>query len=482
MIDFEGFEPANTTPVPDVLFDELLPELTEAELKILLYIIRRTWGFKKVTDAISLNQFQHGITTRDGKVLDKGCGIKNRTTLVKGLASLEKRKCIQSEKGTDAKGDKATTLYSICFKNSGVVRKTYQGSAQNVPPVVTEAHYRSAPSGLPVVRKTYPQETVIQETVKQESTNATSDEDRLTRTEIKTAFTHVLPEVQAEVTLRRAQQGDEHATIPSRSDTRVATGTGTRPSSTSTHRHAAQETMAGAPRPQTSDTAAEAVLPGNGPGKEGIVNESSPLRDGSTVHPVEALGVRSRVEAMAGPLPVQVKQTASAPFVSSDTGAAGSAPPQGSGPRRPARKPQQQNVTQAELPPASKFHLTEQEEQFWGLWCQVWFNKDIPPDLNKTAYGHVVKLAPHITTPEQLESLMKRAKKDLEDAQGIKRKTVYLGNLVTSYPGWKQEQQPAPALQEQKKALSPKEQEERERLAEWKRLQKARQAQQTGEK
>jgi hypothetical protein len=60
---FRGYSKPNYTPVPDELFDEQLPDLSGAELKVLLYIIRRTFGFKKERDNISLNQLLHGITT-----------------------------------------------------------------------------------------------------------------------------------------------------------------------------------------------------------------------------------------------------------------------------------------------------------------------------------------------------------------------------------------------------------------------------------
>lgn len=172
---FEGFEQANTTPVPDILFDELLAELTGAELKVLLYIIRRTSGFKKDTDAISLSQFQKGITTKDGRVLDKGCGIKDRTTLVQALNSLQKKGCIKTEKVVKTVNEKQehdTTVYKIKFK---------EGSREIIPPLVGNTHYpsreihttRSREIPLPVVGKSYPQETVvqldsIQETVRQE--------------------------------------------------------------------------------------------------------------------------------------------------------------------------------------------------------------------------------------------------------------------------------------------------------------------------
>ena len=62
----------STTATPDWLFDEVAPDLAKAPLKVLLYIVRRTSGFRKSADAISLNQFQHGIVTRDGRQLDKG--------------------------------------------------------------------------------------------------------------------------------------------------------------------------------------------------------------------------------------------------------------------------------------------------------------------------------------------------------------------------------------------------------------------------
>ena len=69
---FRGFSGPNYTPVPDELFDELMVELSGAELKVLLYIIRRTFGFKRDADMISLSQMLNGIRTPDGRVLDRG--------------------------------------------------------------------------------------------------------------------------------------------------------------------------------------------------------------------------------------------------------------------------------------------------------------------------------------------------------------------------------------------------------------------------
>lgn len=170
---FDGFEPANTTPVPDVLFDELLSELNESELKVLLYIIRRTAGFKKQTDAISLTQFQKGIRRRaTGEILDKGCGVKDRATIVKALASLEKIGCIESTKSSDPQGDKATSSYRVRFR-SGVVGKTNHhtdiGSGQNQPPWFAKPTTGSGQNQPGVVGDSNPQETVIQLHSKQET-------------------------------------------------------------------------------------------------------------------------------------------------------------------------------------------------------------------------------------------------------------------------------------------------------------------------
>ena len=72
IIRFSGFTSPNYTQVPDELFDALMVELSGAELKVLLYIIRRTFGFKRDSDTISLSQMLSGLKTSDGRQLDRG--------------------------------------------------------------------------------------------------------------------------------------------------------------------------------------------------------------------------------------------------------------------------------------------------------------------------------------------------------------------------------------------------------------------------
>jgi DNA-binding transcriptional ArsR family regulator len=112
---FDGFTSPSYTQVPDELFDVLMPTLADAELRVLLYIIRRTFGFKRDTDAISLSQMVSGITTRDGRVLDHGTGL-SKATVARGLKGLRDKGIILAERQrTQERGDQPTT-YRLRFK------------------------------------------------------------------------------------------------------------------------------------------------------------------------------------------------------------------------------------------------------------------------------------------------------------------------------------------------------------------------------
>jgi len=126
-----SFVPAwSTTATPDWLFDEVAPDLAKAPLKVLLYIVRRTCGFRKLADAISLTQFQHGIITRDGRQLDKGCGVTNRTALLRALDNLEARGLIAHQDAIHADGGNATTIYYLLGPGQG-------GGAVSAPPLAS---------------------------------------------------------------------------------------------------------------------------------------------------------------------------------------------------------------------------------------------------------------------------------------------------------------------------------------------------------
>lgn len=109
---FDGWDTPHFTPVPDQLFDDWLPHLSEAELKVLLYIMRRTYGFKKDQDAISLRQMAEGITTRNGKRLDHGAGITQRS-VQRAVPMLLEKGLIQALPQRAPDGGYAATIYRL---------------------------------------------------------------------------------------------------------------------------------------------------------------------------------------------------------------------------------------------------------------------------------------------------------------------------------------------------------------------------------
>lgn len=148
--EFQGYRSPNYTPVPDELFDRQLPGLSGAELKVLLYIMRRTFGFKKDADDISLNQICRGITTRDGRMLDRGTGLSKSTAqlAIKGL--LAKHAVLTTKRVSKEKGNEATT-YELNVPTRG--------------PSTENRHRGPVPKiGIALYRKSALQDTEGQET------------------------------------------------------------------------------------------------------------------------------------------------------------------------------------------------------------------------------------------------------------------------------------------------------------------------------
>jgi len=122
MEKFKGFSRPNTTPTPDEVFDVFLTQLTHAELKVLLYIIRRTYGFQKDSDSISLSQISSGIVIRrganKGKRLDGGAGIDKRTAQ-RTVKSLENKGLIIVGRKRTEDGYNEVNVYKLRFKSGG---------------------------------------------------------------------------------------------------------------------------------------------------------------------------------------------------------------------------------------------------------------------------------------------------------------------------------------------------------------------------
>lgn len=142
---FAGFSSPNTTPVPDELFDVLAARLTESELRVLLYIVRRTFGFKKRSDAISLKQLVEGIKTRDGRVMDVGTGMSKQGVL-RGVQGLVRKGIIEVRRRLTDEGDSEVNVYSLRFKDgeAGEPGDAGEGNTprEPYPGVVNNVHYR----------------------------------------------------------------------------------------------------------------------------------------------------------------------------------------------------------------------------------------------------------------------------------------------------------------------------------------------------
>jgi hypothetical protein len=111
---FGGFSSPNYTPTPDQLFDELLAPnlLSESELRVLLYIMRRTFGFKKNSDAISISQITDGIVKENGERLDWGAGV-SKASAVRGIKGLEAKGIIIAHRTTSKERGHEPTTFAL---------------------------------------------------------------------------------------------------------------------------------------------------------------------------------------------------------------------------------------------------------------------------------------------------------------------------------------------------------------------------------
>jgi hypothetical protein len=189
---FRGFLSPNTTPIPDQLFDELLPVLGGAELKVLLYICRRTFGFKKESDNISLNQMLRGIVRKDGTKLDAGVGL-SKPTLLRALKSLVAKQIVIAERRESAKKGNEATNYRLNVLPAPLGKEMNLGEAQ----IFTK----------PLVKKLYQQ----QETVNKKQLDTTVNGSQKTLLKALPDLSQEQAEIEHIAQSIVAQLGDAHS-------------------------------------------------------------------------------------------------------------------------------------------------------------------------------------------------------------------------------------------------------------------------------
>jgi phage replication O-like protein O len=169
----------NSTQIPDAILDHWMAELSGAEFKVLMYVARRTYGFGKDSDTISLNQIANGVIKRDGTVLDRGTGV-SRMSVARALKVLEERRVIIRQHNLSEKTrEYEENTYRINLdweppgnegpKGGGEGREPTGGGQQEG--VVTKCDHLVtghdevwSQNVTTVVTKCYPQETDLQET------------------------------------------------------------------------------------------------------------------------------------------------------------------------------------------------------------------------------------------------------------------------------------------------------------------------------
>jgi hypothetical protein len=104
--DFQGFPKPNYTQLPNEILDRWLPALTGAEVKVLLYIARRTFGFHEQQAKIGLRRICSGIPGKDS-----GTGLHLETALA-AVRGLEKKGALLCNGGAGPRNGVRST-YSI---------------------------------------------------------------------------------------------------------------------------------------------------------------------------------------------------------------------------------------------------------------------------------------------------------------------------------------------------------------------------------
>lgn len=149
----------NTTQIPNAMIDEWMSHLTGSEFKIVMYVARRTYGFGKEEDSISLNQLANGIKRKDGTVLDRGTGL-SRSTVADAAKNLEQKKIlVRSQHSSETRGDEPTS---------------WKLNLDRIPKSATPPVSRNR---TPPVRKSDTQNQEIQNTLQSDTTYPPSGAD-----------------------------------------------------------------------------------------------------------------------------------------------------------------------------------------------------------------------------------------------------------------------------------------------------------------
>ena len=156
---FDGFRSPRYTQVPDEAFDVLMARLTPAEFKVMMYIIRRTFGFHKPSDAISLSQIVSGVHTRDGRALDHGTGL-SKAGAIKAIQGLVSKGVLLTERQPRGGHRFDATVYRLRLLDAPEQTPVHSVDSVAPPKAVHSVDSHSQPSVQPPVQPVDSQVTV----------------------------------------------------------------------------------------------------------------------------------------------------------------------------------------------------------------------------------------------------------------------------------------------------------------------------------
>lgn len=115
----------NSFQVPNAVIDELMAELSGAELKVYLLVLRKTKGWNKETDAISVSQFMESCNLSNRKVID-ACNKLVELGLLEQKIGRNKIKVF--------------SVKNYSCEESSLVKKVHSGSEESSLSVVKKVH------------------------------------------------------------------------------------------------------------------------------------------------------------------------------------------------------------------------------------------------------------------------------------------------------------------------------------------------------
>lgn len=105
----------NWSKLPHELIGQLPTIETIGEMKVILYVLRHTWGYHDTEKRITLDEFMRGRKTKEGKRIDSGTGL-SEPTLRSGIEKAVEHGFLTVETDDSDKG-RIKKIYSLTQKD-----------------------------------------------------------------------------------------------------------------------------------------------------------------------------------------------------------------------------------------------------------------------------------------------------------------------------------------------------------------------------